>query len=175
MSGADGWTVTITGLSEGRLHAVMDRTDGASDAAPALVLAVDGRPMADAVPEQAGAGEIAVSAALPAQALGDGVTVLVLQDRATGAPLASYPVRAGGSVYVDLAAELALLRAEVAALKRAFMMDASTPKLRAVERALIVEEAAERALAAMKDGIAAAAEQSPAEADPARPTTGESL
>lgn len=153
---AEAWTVVILSLTKGVLTAKLSAGDAQADASanppPTLHLCIGTaavrHPVTLAQQEQ---GSFIIQATVPPIALSDGVIVLTLRDSATDIPLASYPIRAGGDVDRDLAADLALLRAEVAALKLAFLTEANTAKLRAVERPLIVAEAVENALAAVAE------------------------
>lgn len=104
----------------------------AGDAAPArLLLMLDGRLLAEAVPEveapAAAGGGWRVAMPVPAEALGEGLRVLVLLADAgpagalpdAGAQrLAALTLSAGAPLDGDMAAELALLRAEMELLKQ---------------------------------------------------------
>ena len=57
---------------------------------------------------------------------------------------------AGAAVPEDVLTELALLRAELEALKCAFLREGADPKLRAADRGLIVAEAVETTLAELE-------------------------
>jgi len=80
---------------------------------PAEVAALDGRP-----------GCFAVRAAIPPAALGEGVHTFTISTAgggdAGGTVLAHFTVMTGDALDADLRAELALLRAELDLLKRAF-------------------------------------------------------
>lgn len=137
------WTLKLDGLSGGTIRGLLT-ADGQTDA-PVLEMVADGQ----------GAGTVrltrvnggwTVEASLAPEVLSDGIVVVVFRLQGSEAPLAVYPIQSGPArPNTDTAQELALLRAEFEALKRAFLKDASVPKLRAAERSLIVAEAAEEA------------------------------
>ena len=110
---------------------------------PAVDLVVDGRAVAAArlTPDPAGGWRVA--ARLPRDCVREGTVAVVFADRATGAQLGVYVLRAGAGVEGDLAAEVAMLRAELDALKRAFLAEAWQEKLRSTERPVIVAEVLE--------------------------------
>lgn len=58
--------------------------------------------------------------AIPAELIGDGVQVFLITNVDTGDQLASFTIIAGEALSDDMRAELALLRAELDMLKRAF-------------------------------------------------------
>ncbi|KUP92990.1 hypothetical protein [Tritonibacter horizontis] len=66
------------------------------------------------------AGSWHLSIPVPAEALGDGVQCFVIYDEATGTKLGDFTVISGEPLADDLRAEIALLRAELDMLKRAF-------------------------------------------------------
>ena len=57
---------------------------------------------------------------IPVEALGDGVQTFVMRDAATDTVLQDFVILAGDALGDDIRAELALLRAELDMLKRAF-------------------------------------------------------
>ncbi|ROT97736.1 hypothetical protein [Histidinibacterium lentulum] len=57
---------------------------------------------------------------IPSEVLSDGVQTVLFSDAATGARLASVAILAGDALTEDIRAEVALLRAELDMLKRAF-------------------------------------------------------
>lgn len=105
------------GLWEGRLTA---RAQVAG--APALRLIQDGTdhptPRVTAVAGTPNAWDVRF--AIPVSALGEGVSVFLVTDAETGAVLARVPLLAGEDLADDLRAEVALLRAELDQLRRAF-------------------------------------------------------
>jgi hypothetical protein len=71
-----------------------------------------------ALPDQPGAQALRVP--IPAETLSDGVQTFLVRDPASGATLGQFTVIAGSPLDEDLRAEIALLRAELDMLKRAF-------------------------------------------------------
>lgn len=143
------WTLTIDGMTNGVIAGTL--LGDAAASAPEIEMVVDGSP----------AGTIALSrhetgwgmqAHLAPEALSSGVTVIVFRLKNAHAPLAFYPILSGRTVDTDMAAEIERMRVELAALKQAFLTDASVPKLRATDRSLIVAEV----LAAVQDGAGGA-------------------
>ncbi|NIZ11148.1 hypothetical protein [Pseudooceanicola sp. HF7] len=91
------------------------------DTAPELEAMLEGQPLPAPVLEPTGtAGEWAVKLPVPPGAIGDGVRVVLILDKARGTVLASFAVLAGDALQDSLATEVALLRAELDMLKRAF-------------------------------------------------------
>lgn len=68
----------------------------------------------------AGAGKWLVRFRLPPERLSDGIQTFVIEDAATGDALAHETIIAGEILDEDVRAEVALLRAELDLLKRAF-------------------------------------------------------
>lgn len=91
------------------------------------------------------------SVRVPGEALSDGLTILLFRDADSKAAVGTYLLRAGSGIDDDALAELAAVRAELDALKRAFLADASEPKLRVIERDMIVAQAVEAATTALAD------------------------
>ncbi|MFK7942713.1 MAG: hypothetical protein AB8B85_07375 [Paracoccaceae bacterium] len=83
---------------------------------------------------------------LPKGAQSDGVALLDVHLLPDGAHLARYTMFCGAPLPQDAATTMAMLQAEVQALKHAFMADAAVPKLTRAERPLVVAEAVEQAL-----------------------------
>lgn len=65
-------------------------------------------------------GRWTIRFAIPPECVSDGVQSFVLRDRASGEQLAAFILMAGEPAAEDLVAEIALLRAELDMLKRAF-------------------------------------------------------
>jgi hypothetical protein len=80
----------------------------------------EGRVVATADLGPEGDGPVRVSIAVPSSVLSDGVQVVALRSTATGAILDRITIFAGEAAEEDLVAEIALLRAELEMLKRAF-------------------------------------------------------
>lgn len=95
--------------------------EGAGTAPPALSVSLGGRPLgpAEVAPLDGRPGCFAVRIAIPPAALGEGVHTFLIGD-AGGTVLAHFTVMTGDALDADLRAELALLRAELDLLKRAF-------------------------------------------------------
>lgn len=131
----------LTGLT--LFDGVFSAMIGGSAREPAVDLVVDGAVVASARAEAAGDDAWRIEARLPRQCLRDGVTAVIFVDRPSHAQLAAHVVRAGPEPEEDLVAEIAVLRAELDALKRAFLGEAWHEKLRAAERPVIVAEVLE--------------------------------
>ncbi|SEK91833.1 hypothetical protein [Pacificibacter marinus] len=105
------------GIWEGELHVPDD-----ARALPDLEVTHLDQPVSghvlDEDPERAGVWFFRV--ALPAELISDGVQVFVISNRDTGAKLAHFSIIAGEALADDMRAEMALLRAELDMLKRAF-------------------------------------------------------
>ncbi|MEM1161695.1 MAG: hypothetical protein AAGJ28_12230 [Pseudomonadota bacterium] len=128
----DGWfTGFVDGLS-GDGHQWIDLMVGG---------AVAGRAELTPDPDAPGTGRHELAAAVPTSCLSDGISTVVFHLQPDKVVLASYPIRSGDQLAGDLAADLAVLRGEVAALKQAFMAEALFDKIPAIERPLIVAEA----------------------------------
>ena len=118
MSDAATPTLTKTRILHGTWEGVL-RAPGLTDTPTLEVMHLD-TPL-DApqiIPVEPGAWHVAV--AIPAQVLADGVQTFVIQDRETGAMLASFAIVTGQPLEDDLRAEISLLRAELDMLKGAF-------------------------------------------------------
>ncbi len=73
-----------------------------------------------AVQSLADPGEYLVTVPVPTTLMSDGVQTFVISDAATGDKLDTFTLIAGDALADDLRAEIALLRAELDMLKRAF-------------------------------------------------------
>lgn len=138
-NGSAGWDLKIEGLERGTILGTLSNTDHAA-LPPRVQIYIDGDVVgqADVTPQADG---FLMSAQLPPEAINEGTTTVVF--RSGVSILGAYPIRAGVALEADVVGDLALLRAEFEALKAAFMADAHDPKLRAVERDLIIAEAVE--------------------------------
>ena len=65
-------------------------------------------------------GRFVLRLPLPMQIMSDGAHVVLIRDRDTDAVLATETILAGDTLVEDIRAEMALLRAELDMLKRAF-------------------------------------------------------
>ena len=146
MSTADTDLVTLR-LLNGKLIATIPAHEMETGE---VELRLGGKPIATATITSAGPGPSEAILSLPASALSDGVALLDLHRQDTGAHLARYTMFNGAALPTDLVSTVELLRAEVQALKRAFMDDASIAKLRAADRPLVVAEAVEETLSALE-------------------------
>lgn len=81
---------------------------------------------------------------LPSSALNDGVSLVDLFRIPEGTHLGRYTLYGGDAMPDDIVAEVAMLWAELQALKKAFLTDAADPKLRAADRGLLVAEAVQK-------------------------------
>lgn len=66
------------------------------------------------------AGEWSLRVPIPVELIGDGAQTFLIFDKATGETLNNFTIIAGDAVTDDIRAEMALLRAELDLLKRAF-------------------------------------------------------
>lgn len=146
LNGSSNWSLHLSGLERGTIRGWLVSGAGTVEA-PEIEICVDGDVVGRA-DVQADADGFAVAAALPAEAQRDGMSSVVFRSASDQAILATYPLRAGRALEGDIAADLATLKAELQALKAAFLAEAHTPKLRAVERDLIIAEAVDAALSA---------------------------
>lgn len=112
--------LTRTRLFEGVWEGVLT-ADAAQQGLPSIVVTHLDRPL-DGVEltEDRAAGHWLVRVPVPAHLLSDGVQSFVISDAATGARLDSFAILAGEALGDDIRAEIALLRAELDMLKRAF-------------------------------------------------------
>ena len=124
------------GVFTGRL------TIAGGGAAPEITLALRGHIVATAtlepVGDGGGEGAYSLTAALPADAIGD--EVAVIEFRLGDETLASYPISAGEALAADLSAEVASLRAELDQLKKAFRETLAGGVIAKDERPMILAE-----------------------------------
>lgn len=69
-----------------------------------------------------------VMARIPTSAITEGIQTFILRDPVSGETLDSFAIISGNPVEEDLRAEMALLRAELEMLKRAFRQQGAKPK-----------------------------------------------
>lgn len=132
----NGPVVTGLKLYKGRFTAdVLCRS-----APPEIELTIDGRHVGTAKVQQTESGLYALQAPIPREALRDGDTAIVFQDRVSGAGLATYLVSSGYPDAGDLSLAVTTLRAEFEALKRAFLAEAWHEKLPRTEREILIAE-----------------------------------
>lgn len=117
-------TLTLSGsrLQDGVWHGELSGAPLPGGRAPDLVVTWRdedlGSPEVAAVPEKE--GRWTVRFAVPAACVTDGVQSFTLRERVSGRRLAAFALIAGEPAADDLVAEVALLRAELDMLKRAF-------------------------------------------------------
>ncbi|MBS0125699.1 hypothetical protein [Thetidibacter halocola] len=118
--GASGYTLTKTrfrnGMWEGLLAA------GADDPRePEIAVTYHGTPVRGVTVSGAGApGRWVLEVPVPVEAVGDGVQTFLILDMRTDTVLDSFALLGGDALSEDMQAEMALLRAELDMLKRAF-------------------------------------------------------
>ena len=111
-----------------------------SAALPEISMLTGDGPPVPVTSTEAGAGTWTLRVKLPKQVVSDGTQAVVLVDRDSGRPLASYLVRCGVPEAGDPHDQIAVLRAEFDALKRAFLEEAWHTKMRAAEKPVIIAE-----------------------------------
>ena len=110
-------TLTATRLSEGVWEGVLTGYSEAPDIeATHLGVPLDGV----TVTQDGDDARWLVQVPIPASALSDGLQTIVISDRRTGATLNSFTILAGSDLDDDIRSEVALLRAELDMLKKAF-------------------------------------------------------
>ena len=110
-------TLTATRLFEGVWEGVLT---GYSET-PEIVATHLGAPLEDVTVTQDGdTASWLVQMPVPASALSDGLQTIVITDKRTGATLNSFTILAGRDLDDDIRSEVALLRAELDMLKKAF-------------------------------------------------------
>ncbi|WP_457649364.1 hypothetical protein [Profundibacter sp.] len=110
-------TLTATRLFEGVWEGVLT---GYSEM-PEIVATHLDTPLEDVSVTQDGeTARWLVQVPVPASALSDGLQTIVISDKRTGATLNSFTILAGSDLDNDIRSEVALLRAELDMLKKAF-------------------------------------------------------
>jgi len=110
-------TLTATRLFEGVWEGVLT---GYSET-PQIVATHLDTPLEDVTVTQDGeTARWLVQIPVPASALSDGLQTIVISDKRTGATLNSFTILAGRDLDDDIRSEVALLRAELDMLKKAF-------------------------------------------------------
>lgn len=109
------WTVTKTRFAGGVWEGVVTG-DGTR---PEIEVVLGQDPLADVTLDAVDEGHL-LRVPVPVETIGDGVVVFVIRDKAEGETLAHFAVLAGEVLGDSLEAEVALLRAELDLLKRAF-------------------------------------------------------
>lgn len=113
--------LTKTRLQAGRWQGVLT-TDPPAEAPPPLEVRHLDRSLDDlrVEPAPGQAGRFLVSVPIPAELLSDGVQTFVICAAETGETLDSFTIIAGEALDDDIRAEIALLRAELDMMKKAF-------------------------------------------------------
>jgi len=110
-------TLTATRLFEGVWEGVLT---GYSETPQIVAIHLD-EPLEDVTVKQDGdTASWLVQVPVPASALSDGLQTIVISDKRTGATLNSFTILAGRDLDDDIRSEVALLRAELDMLKKAF-------------------------------------------------------
>ena len=116
-----GITVTATRMKEGVWEALLrrEREENHADL-PKVEVMLDNVavPGVQVIPDQDGGYVLRVP--VPKEAICDGVQTFVVRDAGSGEKLGAFTLIAGEGVEDDIRAEIALLRAELDMLKRAF-------------------------------------------------------
>lgn len=116
----NAFTLTKTRFRDGVWEGLLIATDGA-EIPPEIMASFEGRPVAgltlSPTPE---AGRWVLEVPVPVEALGDGVQTVLIREARTDQVLNSFVLIAGEPLNEDMRAEVALLRAELDLLKRAF-------------------------------------------------------
>lgn len=86
----------------------------------AVEVMLDEAPVAGVTLEPLAEGGRLIRIPVPAEAIGDGIRTFVIRDAGDGATLGHFALLAGEDLSETLQAEVALLRAELDLLKRAF-------------------------------------------------------
>ncbi|MBC7157387.1 MAG: hypothetical protein H5U20_07715 [Rhodobacteraceae bacterium] len=111
--------LTAATLRAGVWEGEIASPDG-TDELPALEITHLGQPLDGLELRQVASGRWQMRAALPPSLIAEGVQTLVLSNPATGARIGTLTLIAGEALEDDLRAEVALLRAELDMLKKAF-------------------------------------------------------
>ena len=110
-------TLTATRLFEGVWEGVLTGYSETPDISATHL----GAPLEDVTVTQDGENARGlVQVPVPASALSDGLQTIVISDKRTGATLNSFTILAGSDLDDDIRSEVALLRAELDMLKKAF-------------------------------------------------------
>ena len=114
------FTITKTRLFEGVWEGVLTATEKGL-AKPDLGVTHLERPLGDVfIEDTQNEGEWVVRIPVPVEMIGDGAQTFLIFDMTSGAALDSFTIIAGDGAMDDVRAEMALLRAELDLLKRAF-------------------------------------------------------
>ncbi len=112
------YTLTKTRFREGVWHGLLS---GPAGSQPEITVMLDDRPVRGVTLADMGTpGHWALEVPVPIEAVGDGVQTFLISEAAGGTLLESFTLIAGEAMGEDIRAEMALLRAELDMLKRAF-------------------------------------------------------
>lgn len=115
-----GFTLTKTRFRDGVWEGLLTAEPG-NDRPPEVMASFEERPVHGiVVADTAELGRWVVEVPIPVEALGDGVRTVLIRDACDETVLASFTMIAGEALDEDIRAEVALLRAELDLLKRAF-------------------------------------------------------
>jgi len=118
--------MTTLALTRTRIHAGLYEavvTDSAPNAGePPVIMLHRSLPLADLslVPDRQAEGAWVLRVPIPAHLLAEGVETFLVKDETTGDTLDAFTIITGAPLEDDLRSEIALLRAELDLLKRAF-------------------------------------------------------
>ncbi|WP_305970207.1 MULTISPECIES: hypothetical protein [unclassified Mameliella] len=114
------FTLTKTGFRDGLWEGLLVRQQG-SEQAPEIVASFGDRPVHGVtLTDATEPGRWVVEVPVPVEALGDGVSTVLIRDARDETVLDSFTLIAGEALSEDIRAEVSLLRAELDLLKRAF-------------------------------------------------------
>ena len=120
------WTLDKTSLRGGVYQGILAHKGRARVNVPDLVAEHGSRELPLSLALIAGTtNQYQVTAEVPARLISDGVQFVIIRPKQGETPLASFAVIAGDGVPEDLVTEVALLRAELEMLKRAFRRHAN--------------------------------------------------
>ncbi|WP_300444381.1 hypothetical protein [uncultured Mameliella sp.] len=113
------FTLTKTRFRDGLWEGLLVRQG--AEQAPEILASFEDRPIHGVtLTDTAEAGRWVVEVPVPVEALGDGVSTVLIRDARDDTVLDSFTLIAGEALAGDIRAEVALLRAELDLLKRAF-------------------------------------------------------
>jgi hypothetical protein len=117
---SNAFTLTKTRFRDGVWEGLLVAASG-HDTPPEIVASFDDRPITGiALSPTQKPGRWVVEVPVPVEAVGDGVQTVLIRDARTEEVLDSFALIAGEALGDDIRAEVALLRAELDLLKRAF-------------------------------------------------------
>ncbi|MBY6122207.1 hypothetical protein [Mameliella alba] len=115
------FTLTKTRFRDGLWEGLLVRQQQGAEQVPEIVASFEDRPIRGVtLTDTAEPGRWVVEVPVPVEALGDGVSTVLIRDAREESVLASFTLVAGEALAEDIRAEVSLLRAELDLLKRAF-------------------------------------------------------